>query len=182
MRYILLKRWGKWNFRENQLLIHDLGVEASTSSNMKFLWCCFSAIKTDFFNKCQFINCVKITWRILSHLISTRNKTGSYRSTLTDIENRLVVAKGERAGGGWRDWEFGVSKCRLLYVYMCSVDQPCLILCDPINCSPPGSSVYGIFQARILRWVAISFSNTPEYDSAIKINEWSSQEQIMRKF
>ena len=30
-------------------------------------------------------------------------------------------------------------------------------LCDPIDCSPPGSSVHGILQARILEWVAISF-------------------------
>ena len=36
--------------------------------------------------------------------------------------------------------------------------QLCLILCDPIDCSPPGSSVHGILQARILEWVAISFS------------------------
>ena len=39
-----------------------------------------------------------------------------------------------------------------------SVAQSCLILCDPMNCSPPGSSVHGISQARILKWVAISFS------------------------
>ena len=32
------------------------------------------------------------------------------------------------------------------------------ILCDPMDCSPPGSSVHGLFQARILEWVAISFS------------------------
>ena len=38
------------------------------------------------------------------------------------------------------------------------VDQSCLILCDAMDCSPPGSSVLGIFQARILEWVAISFS------------------------
>ena len=31
-------------------------------------------------------------------------------------------------------------------------------LCDPMDCSPPDSSVHGIFQARILKWVAISFS------------------------
>ena len=37
----------------------------------------------------------------------------------------------------------------------CSV---CLILCDPINCGPAGSSVHGIFQERIGEWVAISFS------------------------
>ena len=41
---------------------------------------------------------------------------------------------------------------------MCSVAQPCPNLCDPMDCSPPGSSVYGISQARILEWVAISFS------------------------
>ena len=36
--------------------------------------------------------------------------------------------------------------------------QPCLTLCDPIDSSPPGSSVRGIFQARVLEWVAIVFS------------------------
>ena len=36
--------------------------------------------------------------------------------------------------------------------------QSCLTLCDPVDCSPPGSSVHGILQARILEWVAISFS------------------------
>ena len=37
------------------------------------------------------------------------------------------------------------------------VAQSCLTLCDPMDCSPPGSSVHGILQARILEWVAISF-------------------------
>ena len=41
---------------------------------------------------------------------------------------------------------------------MCSVAQSCPTLCDPIDCSPLGSYVYGIFQAMILEWVAISFS------------------------
>ena len=36
--------------------------------------------------------------------------------------------------------------------------QSCPTLCDPRDYSPPGSSVYGIFQARILEWVVISFS------------------------
>ena len=38
------------------------------------------------------------------------------------------------------------------------VAQSCPILCDPMNCSLPGSSIHGIFQARILEWAAISFS------------------------
>ena len=40
----------------------------------------------------------------------------------------------------------------------CSVSQSCLTLCNPMDCSPPGSSVNGIFQARILEQVAISSS------------------------
>ena len=36
------------------------------------------------------------------------------------------------------------------------VTQSCPTLCDPMDCSPPGSSVHGILQARILKWVAIS--------------------------
>ena len=39
----------------------------------------------------------------------------------------------------------------------CSVAKSCLILCDPMDSSPPGSSVYGISQARILQWVAVSY-------------------------
>ena len=40
----------------------------------------------------------------------------------------------------------------------CLVTKSCQSLCDPMDCSPPGSSVHGILQARILEWVAISFS------------------------
>ena len=36
--------------------------------------------------------------------------------------------------------------------------QLCPILCDPIDGLPPGSSIHGIFQARVLEWGAISFS------------------------
>ena len=41
---------------------------------------------------------------------------------------------------------------------MYTAAQLCLTLCDPVDCSLPGSSVHGIFQARILEWVAISYS------------------------
>ena len=36
--------------------------------------------------------------------------------------------------------------------------QSCLILCEPVDCSPPSSSIHGILQARILEWTAIPFS------------------------
>ena len=55
-----------------------------------------------------------------------------------------------------------ISSCLLYTEYSCAVlclvTQSCPTLCDPMDCSPPGSSVHGIFQARILEWVAISFS------------------------
>ena len=38
------------------------------------------------------------------------------------------------------------------------VAQPCPTLSDPMDCSPPGSSIHGICQARVLEWVAIAFS------------------------
>ena len=43
------------------------------------------------------------------------------------------------------------------YECCCLVAKLCSTLCSPVDCSPPGSSVHGISQARILEWVAISF-------------------------
>ena len=49
------------------------------------------------------------------------------------------------------------------------VAQSCLTLCDPMDCSLPGSSVHGIFQARVLEWGAIAFSISGLYP-IFKIN------------
>ena len=46
---------------------------------------------------------------------------------------------------------------------VCKSLQSCLTLCYPMDCSPPGFSVHGILQARILEWVAISFSRGSSY-------------------
>jgi len=54
-------------------------------------------------------------------------------------------------GKAWR-WESTATAAAKLL-------QSCLTLCDPMDCSPPGSPVPGILQARTLEWVAISFSN-----------------------
>ena len=51
-------------------------------------------------------------------------------------------------------WIFKGKGCFVVVVWSLS----CLTLCHPMDCSPPGSSIYGIFQARILEWVAIFFS------------------------
>ena len=44
------------------------------------------------------------------------------------------------------------------------VAQSCLTLCDPMDCSLPGSSIHGILWARILEWVAIPFSTLQRGD------------------
>ena len=48
--------------------------------------------------------------------------------------------------------------CKNKVNQLCTCAQSCPTLCEPMDCSPPGSSVHGIFQARILEWVSISFS------------------------
>ena len=71
------------------------------------------------------------------------------------------------------------------------VAQSCPTLCDPVDCSPPSSSVHGILQARILEWVAISFSRAPSRPrdwtqvsriAGRRFNLWATREaQITRK-
>ena len=46
--------------------------------------------------------------------------------------------------------------------------QSCLTLCDPMDSSPPGCPIPGILQARILEWVAISFSNAWKWKMKVK--------------
>ena len=72
---------------------------------------------------------------------------------LTQESNLCLLRLPELAGKFFTSsatWE-ALSKCVL-------VAQSCLTLCNTMDCSPPGSSVCGIFQARILEWVAIPFS------------------------
>ena len=60
--------------------------------------------------------------------------------------------QGGRVGGGIvRQFGMDVHVCVL-------VAQSYLTLCDPMDCSPPGSSVHGILQGRIMEWLAIPFS------------------------
>jgi len=69
---------------------------------------------------------------------------------------RLKWKKTDKASVGKSTDELKRSSTNRLC--MCSVIQLRPTLCDPMDCSPPGSSVHGILQARILEWVAISSS------------------------
>ena len=55
--------------------------------------------------------------------------------------------------------------------------QSCPTLCDPMDCNPPGSSVHGIFQARILGWTAISSSR-----GSSQPRDWTQVFQIAGRF
>ena len=77
----------------------------------------------------------------------------------------ILTARVKKNMGFLNDYELNVTgppkKICIFSPYACVVAkslQSCLTLCDPIGCSPPGSSVHEILQARILEWVAISFS------------------------
>ena len=72
----------------------------------------------------------------------------------------------------------------------CEVAQSCPTLCDPMDCSPPGSCVHGILQARILEWVAISFSRRSSWPrdwtqvSCITgrcFNLWATRESLLKR-
>ena len=68
--------------------------------------------------------------------------------------------------------------CDFLYFWVSEAAQSCLTLCDPVDCSPPGSSVHGILQARILEWVAISWglselsSRSPVFLYSFSLGNW----------
>ena len=61
-------------------------------------------------------------------------------------------------GDFWRLQCFNWEECLLLLLLLLSRFSR-VTLCDPIDGSPPGSTIPGILQARTLEWVAISFSN-----------------------
>ena len=70
----------------------------------------------------------------------------------------------------WQNSSWCQSHVKYKIVLCCWV-QSCLILRDPMDCSPPGSSIHGILQARILEWVAISssrgYSQTKDWTPAL---------------
>ena len=72
-----------------------------------------------------------------------------YRSNST---NKCIVPKFLTLGN------ITIKMFSWMMVVVVLVAKLCLTLCDPMDCSPPGSSVHGISQARILEWVVVPFS------------------------
>ena len=64
--------------------------------------------------------------------------------------NALFTKKGKAGLLQLRWYDIPTTLQLIACMHACSVGQLCLILCNPMDCSPPGSSVHGILQARIL--------------------------------
>ena len=77
----------------------------------------------------------------LLHVVPQRTKWGNRGGS------------GESFGGQGKKNGIITASC----LCSCLVAQLCPTLCDPVDCSSPGSSIHGISQARILEWVAVSF-------------------------
>ena len=71
------------------------------------------------------------------------------------ISEQVDDVKGYVYVGVWMDVHMGFPDGAML----CLVTQLCPTFCDPMDCSLPGCTVQGIFQARILEWIAMSSSN-----------------------
>ena len=88
---------------------------------------------------------------------------GWYPHQLISSGNRSLIF---HIFGGWNYCGGILSLSTSGWVFLlpvCSVAQPCSILCSPMDCSSPGSSVHGIFQARVLEWIAIPFSRVSSW-------------------
>ena len=80
--------------------------------------------------------------------------------TWPPVQKKVLEPEPELRVIPWSEWVFCI--CQLLTVSSQEseslVGQLCPTLCHPVDCSLPGSSIHGIFQARVLEWVAIAFS------------------------
>ena len=82
------------------------------------------------------------------------------------IQKKSVKGNKERRGQGTDGvsskqiarWRHKFSHISLNYCCCCSVAKSCSALCSPMGYRMPGPSVHGVFQARTLEWIAISFS------------------------
>ena len=72
--------------------------------------------------------------------------------------------------------------CVRVCVCMCVCVYLCLTLCNPVDYIPPGSSVHGIFQVRILEWAAISHSSRNIPDPGIKPASLASPALVVKFF
>ena len=142
------------------------------SSKASILWCLASESKGEK-ERYKHLNAEfqRIAWRDKKDILSdqckkidennrmgkTRNRVkkirdtkGTFHAKMGTIKDRngMDLTQAENIKKRWQKYTESESE----------VAQSCPTLCDPMDCSLSGSSVHGIFQARVLEWIAISFS------------------------
>ena len=104
-------------------------------------------------------------WKILQETGIPEHLICLLRNLYMQVKNQQFKVNMEKQTGSQLGKEHGkVVYCHSVYLtsmqssVQFSSAQSCPTLCDPMDCSLPGSSVHGIFQAIVLEWIAISFS------------------------
>ena len=143
-------------------LIFDKGDKnikwAKDSLFSKWYWESWTAAYKSMKLEHNLIPCTKINSKCLK-ILNIRHDTIKFLEenigkTFSDI-NHTNVFLGQYP----KATEIKINNCDLTsFGRAHEVTQSCPTLCDPIDCSLPGSSVHGIFQATVLEWIAISFS------------------------
>ena len=96
---------------------------------------------------------VKDKWRSICVIVPLTNKSGKLKFNVKSIIPMERLAYWYKIA-----CEIQRTISYFLQTLLKVVTQLCLALCDPMDWSLPGSSIHGIFRARVLEWVAISFS------------------------
>ena len=102
-------------------------------------------------------------WYRLTYLQSINRDTDIENTQMGNTQREHRECMGTRRGaGGGMNGEVGIDIYTLLCIRWGEVRSLSRVrLCNPMDCSPPGSSVHGILQARILEWVSVSFFKGP---------------------
>ena len=120
-----------------------------------------SVLKCAGYPVCSSISIVYPSWLffmlLLLLLLSHFSRVWLYATPWT-AAHRPWDSVGKNTGVGWHFF----LQCMKVKSES-EVTQSCLTLCDPMDCSLPGSSIHGIFQARALEWGAIAFSASSCY-------------------
>ena len=81
----------------------------------------------------------------------------------------VILGKTEFLHCSWKSF------LRVVIILSVLVAQSCLTLGNPMDCNPPGSSVHGILQARILEWVAIPFFGIEPGSPTLQVDSLQSE-------
>ena len=124
-------------------------------------------------------------WKILQEIGIPEHLICLLRNLHMQVKNQQFKVNMEKQTG----CKLGKEHAKVVYchsIYLTSMQssvqfssaQSCPTLCDPMDCSLPGSSIHGIFQATVLEWIAISF-----YRGSFQPRDWTLVSRIVdRRF